>query len=124
MFILGGLHGLAEGLQGFLWLRIGCALQQAGAHVIAVQQRGGQGGDDLGGGDLDGAIDAVDKLVGAKDQVFGAKSGTLRRKKRVLGRILEAVADGNDLAQNAVELGAQLFDGGKAALWVRVGGAL
>ena len=124
VLVLGGLHGLAEGLQGLLWLRIGSALQQAGAYVIAVQQWGRQGGDDFGGGDLDGAIDAVDKLIRAEDQVLGAKGGTLRREKRMLGWVLQAVADGNDLAQHAIELGAQLLDGGKATLWIRVRGAL
>ena len=73
---------------------------------------------------MDGAIDAVDKLIRAENQVLGAKSGTLRREQRMLRGVLQAVADGNDLAQHAVELGAQLLDGGKAALRIRVGGAL
>ena len=42
----------------------------------------------------------------------------------MLGWVLQAVADGNDLAQHAIELGAQLLDGGKATLWIRVRGAL
>ena len=72
---------------------------------------------------MDGAVDAIDKLIRAKDQVLGAKGGTLRREERVLGGVLAAVADGQYLAQHAVELGAQLLDGAKPALRIAVGRA-
>ena len=97
-----GLHGLAQRFEGFLRLRVGSTLQERGAHVRAVHQGRRQRRDHLGGGDAHGAVDAVNQLICAKDQVLGAEGRTLWGKQRVLRGMLNAIAQGDDLVDAVV----------------------
>ena len=119
--VLRGLHGLTQRFEGFLRLRVGSTLQERGAHVGAVHQGRRQRRDHLGGGDAHGAVDAVNQLVRAKDQVLGAEGRTLWGKQRVLRGMLNAIAQGDDLAEHTKELVPQLRYALKALgrIWVR-----